>query len=62
MAGDHLLELAVELGQGIEAAVDVGIAQHRAAYLHAFVVTLFLVHKKLLRHGQNQAGNPIPAR
>ncbi len=45
VAGDHFLELAVELGQGIEAAVDMGIAQYFAAHLQALGVTLFLVHK-----------------
>ncbi|MNO48665.1 hypothetical protein D3C76_390040 [compost metagenome] len=44
VAGDHFLELRVELGQGGQAAVDVSIAQYRATDFHAFVVTLFLVH------------------
>ena len=48
MAGDHLLEFRVELGQRGQAAIDVGITQYRAAHLHAFVVTLFLVHKIFL--------------
>ena len=45
VAGDHFLKFAIELGQGIEAAIDMGITQHFTAYAQTCVVTLFLVHK-----------------
>ncbi|MNJ65342.1 hypothetical protein D3C77_613510 [compost metagenome] len=48
MAGDHLLELAVELGEIGQAAIDMGIAKHRATHLHTLFVALFLVHGILL--------------
>jgi hypothetical protein len=45
VAGDHFLELTVELGQGIEAAVDMRITQYFAAHLQAIGITVFLTHK-----------------
>ncbi|KLJ14661.1 hypothetical protein G1E_31560 [Pseudomonas sp. TJI-51] len=48
MAGNHFLELAIEVVELFQAAVHMGIAQYRAAYLHAGVVALFLVHGRVL--------------
>ncbi|MNR68300.1 hypothetical protein D3C85_1927770 [compost metagenome] len=47
MTGDHLLELFIEGRKVLQAAVDMGIAQHRAAHLHAGFVAFFLVHLRL---------------
>ncbi|MNI88416.1 hypothetical protein D3C73_1457180 [compost metagenome] len=48
MASDHFLELAIEVVEFLQAAIHVGIAEYCAAYLHAGVVTLFLIHGRFL--------------
>ncbi|MCY1453336.1 hypothetical protein D9M71_703190 [compost metagenome] len=48
VAGDHLLKLRVELGQGGQAAVDMRVSKDRATDLHALVITLFFVHENPL--------------
>src|SRR5690606_39749304 len=62
VAGDHFLELFGEGRQGFQAAVHVGIAQYRAAYLHAGFVTLFLVHCLAPRSEERRVGKGCSTR
>lgn len=44
VARDQVLEFVVERRLALYLAVDVGIAQHRTAHLHAGIVTVALCH------------------